>query len=229
SGRGPASPDQMGHGAWRAPAGLRRRGSRSHARLAASPEMIAIDTNLLVYAHRSATPEHRAARRAIERAAAHQRSWGIAAASVSEFWAVVTHSTARGRPSGPAEASRFLRALIESGGMAIWRPGEAFGERFVQLAEDLDVPGARIYDLQIGLTALDNGAFELWTHDQDFVRIPGLSCAILSRSWRPGQGGSERPCRSPVVRTGTTRKSMVIHYSVRGADRAKEVRGPVRW
>lgn len=136
--------------------------------------MIAIDTNLLVYAHRSATPEHRAARRAIERAAAHERSWGIAAASVSEFWAVVTHSAARGRPSGPAEASRFLRALIESGGMAIWRPGEAFGERFVQLAEDLDVRGARIFDLQIGLTALDNGAFELWTHDQNFVRMPGL-------------------------------------------------------
>jgi phytanoyl-CoA hydroxylase len=34
---------------------------------------------------------------------------------------------------------------------------------------------------------------------------------------------------APVLRPGTTRKSMVIHYSVRGADRAKEVRGPVRW
>jgi hypothetical protein len=44
---------------------------------------------------------------------------------------------------------------------------------FVQLAEDLDVRGTRIFDLQIGLTALDNGAFELWTHDRDFVHIPG--------------------------------------------------------
>jgi uncharacterized protein len=136
--------------------------------------MIAIDTNLLLYAHRSATPEHRAARRAIERASAHERGWGIAAASLSEFWAVVTHPGTRGRPSRPAEASRFLRALVESGGMAIWRPGEVFGERFVQLAEDLDVHGTRIFDLQIGLTALDNGALELWTHDRDFVHIPGL-------------------------------------------------------
>jgi phytanoyl-CoA dioxygenase PhyH len=34
---------------------------------------------------------------------------------------------------------------------------------------------------------------------------------------------------APVARPGATRKSMVIHYSVPGADRAKEVRGPVRW
>lgn len=34
---------------------------------------------------------------------------------------------------------------------------------------------------------------------------------------------------APVARAGASRKSMVIHYTVRGADRAKEVRGPVRW
>ncbi len=34
---------------------------------------------------------------------------------------------------------------------------------------------------------------------------------------------------APVLRPGSTRKSMVLHYTVRGADRAKEVRGPVRW
>ncbi len=34
---------------------------------------------------------------------------------------------------------------------------------------------------------------------------------------------------APVLRPGSTRKSMVLHYTVRGADRAKEIRGPVRW
>ena len=34
---------------------------------------------------------------------------------------------------------------------------------------------------------------------------------------------------APVVMPGTSRKSMVIHYTVRGADRAKEIQGPVRW
>ena len=32
-----------------------------------------------------------------------------------------------------------------------------------------------------------------------------------------------------IRRRGSTRKSMVIHYSVRGADKAREVTGPFRW
>ena len=34
---------------------------------------------------------------------------------------------------------------------------------------------------------------------------------------------------APVTRRGTTRKSMVLHYTVRGADRASEVQGPFNW
>ena len=41
----------------------------------AAADMIALDTNLLVYAHRSATPEHKNAGAAIERAAASS-GWG---------------------------------------------------------------------------------------------------------------------------------------------------------
>jgi ectoine hydroxylase-related dioxygenase (phytanoyl-CoA dioxygenase family) len=34
---------------------------------------------------------------------------------------------------------------------------------------------------------------------------------------------------APIARRGTSRKSMVIHYTVRGADRAREVQGPFNW
>jgi len=44
----------------------------------------------------------------------------------------------------------------------------------VQTAVDLGVSGPRVFDLQIGLCALDGGATELWTHDRRFVKIPGL-------------------------------------------------------
>jgi predicted nucleic acid-binding protein len=135
--------------------------------------MIAIDTNLLVYAHRAALPEHPAARRAIERASGDSRGWGIAQPSIAEFWSVVTHPASSGGPSTADQASGFLRALMEAGGR-IWAPGEAFSERLLQLAGELGVGGPRIFDLQIGLTAFDNGAAEVWTHDSRFVAFPGL-------------------------------------------------------
>jgi toxin-antitoxin system PIN domain toxin len=136
--------------------------------------VIAVDTNLLVYAHRASTPEHRRARQAIERAAEDSRGWGIAIATVGEFWSVVTHATASGRPSTAKEAAAFLRRLNESADMQIWSPGKGFGERLLQLAVDLDVAGVRVFDLQIALTALEHGAHEIWTHDGNFTRVPGI-------------------------------------------------------
>jgi predicted nucleic acid-binding protein len=58
--------------------------------------------------------------------------------------------------------------------MQVWLPGAGFAERLMQLACDLDVSGVRVFDLQIALTAFENGASEIWTHDADFVRVPGL-------------------------------------------------------
>ena len=133
--------------------------------------MIAIDTNILVYAHRASTPQHARAKAAIERAAAGV--WGFAAASIAEFYAVATHSQCVGGPSSPDRAAAFVRALVDAGA-EVWLPGPGFADRLLQLAEDLAVSGARIFDLQIGLTAFQSGAIEMWTHDAHFVKMPGL-------------------------------------------------------
>ena len=94
--------------------------------------MIAVDTNLLVYAHRSDVP------------------------------------------SLPSKARDFLNALLTDGLGILWMPREPFWTRLVQIGTDLKVSGARIFDLQIALTVFDNGATEIWTHDRNFVTIPGL-------------------------------------------------------
>jgi len=135
--------------------------------------VIAVDTDLLVYAHWSSLPEHRRARRALEQASRDPRGWGIALATVTEFWSVVTHRAAA-RPSTAGEATSFLDALTTDAAMQVWAPRVGFEARLVQLASDLDVAGAQVFDLQIALTVFEHGASELWTHDQGFTRVPGL-------------------------------------------------------
>ena len=135
--------------------------------------MIAIDTNLLIYAHRSGTREHRASRSAIEAACGSVGGCAITLPSIAEFFSIVTHPAASGRPSSPEDAAGFLSAL-EEGGAVMLGLGPAFATRLIQTAADLAVTGPRIFDLQIGLCALDGGATELWTHDGNFVKIPGL-------------------------------------------------------
>jgi predicted nucleic acid-binding protein len=136
--------------------------------------MIALDTNLLIYAHRAGCVEHHSARRAIEAAAADAGGWGIPAPCVLEFWSVVTHPSAAGGASAAALARRFIESLMESAGAVIFPPPAALVPRCMQLAEQLHVCGPRIFDLQIGLAALEAGATEVWTHDAGFVGLPGL-------------------------------------------------------
>ena len=136
--------------------------------------MIVVDTNLLVYAHRAGCPEHSAGRSAIQRAARVPGGWGIALPSLTEFWMVVTHPSSAGGPSTPEQAGAFLTALFETGRPSILCAGPALGLRLVRLAVDLGVSGPRIFDLQIGLIALEGGADVLWTHDKGFVAVPGL-------------------------------------------------------
>ena len=136
--------------------------------------MIALDTNLVVYAHRSGTAEHTAAQRAIEDACNSRGGCGVAVQTVAEFWSVVTHPAAAGGPSSPDAAARFLRALEDDGGVQVFTPGPGFAARLVQTAVDLKVRGPRVFDLQIALCAMDGGATELWTRDEGFVKVPGL-------------------------------------------------------
>ena len=134
--------------------------------------MIAIDTNLLIYAHRRAVPQHAASRRAITEALSRGTS-GIAVQALAEFWAVVTHPSCEGGPSKPAVAGAFVAELTKAG-MAIWTPAQGFGLRLLAAAQSRGVIGPRVFDLQIGLTAAEAGATEIWTADRGFVSMPGV-------------------------------------------------------
>ncbi len=136
--------------------------------------MIALDTNLLVYAHRSAYPEHKATVCALEGLFQRPEGWGIPLFCFSEFWSLVTHPKMGNRPSSPVEAGGFLSFMLKDGEGLIFSPGIEFSFRLMQTASDLKITGTKIFDLQIALTAVDNGVKELWTHDQGFLKIPGL-------------------------------------------------------
>jgi len=125
--------------------------------------VIAIDTNLLVYAHRSAVPEHRSARQALERAANDSEGWGISLPVIGEFWSIVTHPNAAGGPSSTTQAASFIRALVTEGEMMIWMPRADFAGNFLERATRMSVSGPRIFDLQIALIAVEHGAREIWT------------------------------------------------------------------
>ncbi len=63
---------------------------------------------------------------------------------------------------------------MSTGAAQVLQPGANFAQRCFRIAADMSVRGPRVFDLQIGLLALEAGVTELWTHDVGFVALPGL-------------------------------------------------------
>jgi predicted nucleic acid-binding protein len=136
--------------------------------------MIALDTNLLIYAHREGSPEHERTHKAILKVLDDPRGWGICLPAVTEFWSIVTHPKMPGGPSPAPVVTHFFHYLLTEGHGNLWTPGPGFGERLMRWASSLKVRGKRVFDLQIAGIALEHGAREIWTHDQGFISVPGL-------------------------------------------------------
>ena len=136
--------------------------------------MIALDTNLLIYAHREKTPEHQRACAAIIEALNHPEGWGICLPSIAEFWSIVTQPAQPGGASSAAVVNHFFHYLLTEGHGHIWTPGPGFGERLMRWAAALKVRGRKIFDLQIAVIAFEHGAREIWTHDHNFVSVPAV-------------------------------------------------------
>lgn len=76
--------------------------------------MIAVDTNILVYAHREDSPFHAAARDCITELAEGAANWAIPWPCVHEFLAIVTHRRIYNPPTPHAEALGQVEAWLES-------------------------------------------------------------------------------------------------------------------
>ena len=76
--------------------------------------MIALDTNLLVYAHRRDSPFHAAAHQVLTTLAEGRASWAIPWPCLHEFFAVATHPRVYSPPSTHAQAEAQIDAWLES-------------------------------------------------------------------------------------------------------------------
>jgi toxin-antitoxin system PIN domain toxin len=137
--------------------------------------LIAVDTNILVYAHREDSPFHAIAAQRLTELAESPVTWAIPWPCLHEFLAIVTHLQIYTPPSPLARAIDQVDAWLES-------------PRLLFLAESTDhwmtlrtfltagrINGPRVHDGRIAALCRQHGVRELWSADRDFGRFPGLS------------------------------------------------------
>ncbi len=136
--------------------------------------MIAVDTNVLVYAHRGDAPLHKVALEKVQALADSGQRWGIPWPCIHEFLAVVTHPRIY-RPPTPLDlALDALAAWMESPTLTLLAEGPGHFERLSILARSGHVQGGRIHDARIAAICIESGVRQFWTVDRDFSRFPSL-------------------------------------------------------
>jgi toxin-antitoxin system PIN domain toxin len=136
--------------------------------------MIAVDTNLLVHAHRADSPWNEQAYASISRLASSARSWAIPWPCLHEFIAVVTHPRIYRPPSTASQACEQCQAWLESPGLVLLGEHDAYWPVLRKLVEAGHVTGPRVHDARIAALCLSHDVDELWTADRDFGRFPEL-------------------------------------------------------
>jgi toxin-antitoxin system PIN domain toxin len=140
--------------------------------------MIAIDTNILVYAHRADMPFHDRARERVRSLAEGTGAWAIPWPCVHEFFAIVTNPRIFKKPTPAKRARDQLRAWLGSPTIALLAEGEGYWPLLEETLERSKVVGAKVHDARIAALCKYHGITELWTADRDYSRFAG----ILSRN-----------------------------------------------
>jgi toxin-antitoxin system PIN domain toxin len=142
--------------------------------------VIAVDTNVLVFADRSELPKHRMALRALRELAEGRDAWALPVFCLGEFVRVVSHPRLFNPPTPAVEAVAAVTALLESPSVRLLAPGRRYWAIFADLVREGGVSGNLVFDAQIAAVCLEHGARTLLTDDRDFTRFPRITVRPLA-------------------------------------------------
>jgi toxin-antitoxin system PIN domain toxin len=137
--------------------------------------MIAIDTNILVCAHREDSEWHENALRRIKSLSEGQPRWAIPWPCIHEFLAIVTHPRIYNPPTPFGTALESIAVWLESPNCFGIAEGPGYFELLRRLVTDGRIVGGLIHDARVAALCLHHGVTVLWSSDRDFSRFPELS------------------------------------------------------
>jgi toxin-antitoxin system PIN domain toxin len=137
--------------------------------------LIAVDTNILVYAHREDSPFHGAASERMTELAEGSATWAIPWPCLHEFLAIVTHPRIYTPASPLARALDQVDAWVESPTLVLLAETAEHWSTLRALLIAGRIVGPRVHDARIVALCRQHGIRELWSADRDFNRFSGLS------------------------------------------------------
>jgi hypothetical protein len=136
--------------------------------------MIAVDTNILVYAHRRDSDFHGVAAECVKKLAEGRAGWAIPWPCLHEFFAISTHQKIYDPPSSREQAIAQIDAWIASPTLFLLSESPGYWEYLKPAIVAGRVTGPMVHDARVAALCTAHGVSELWTADRDFGRFAAL-------------------------------------------------------
>ena len=136
--------------------------------------MIAVDTNILIYAVRDESPFYRQAVKLVTSLAENGPPWAIPWPCAYEFLRVVTHPKLFAPPSTVEDALDRLEHFRQAPSLVMLGDGPGHFRHMLGAMRESGATGNLVHDAHIGALYMEHGVSELYTMDPDFSRFPGL-------------------------------------------------------
>ena len=137
--------------------------------------MLAVDTNVLVYAADGDSDFHASCRSWLERQRARPDAWYTTWPILYEFMRVTTHPRVLRRPWRIGAAWRFIAALLASPGLTILVPTIRHGQVAEEVISELPhLAGNVTHDMHTAVLMREHGIRRICTRDTDFTQFPFL-------------------------------------------------------
>jgi uncharacterized protein len=137
--------------------------------------LIAVDTNILVYAHREDSPFHDPAVTRIAELAGGSATWSIPWPCVHEFLAIVTHPRIYAPPTPLPRALDQVDAWLESPTLVLLAESADHWPALRTVLARGRIAGPQVHDARVVALCQQHGVRELWSADRDFSRFPGVA------------------------------------------------------
>ena len=132
--------------------------------------MIAVDTNILVYAHREDSEFHTAALAALTDLAENNRRWAIPWPCIHGFLAISTHPRIYSPPTPLETACAAIDVWLSTPSCQPIGEGPGYFQELTRLAVAGKIKGPMIHDARIAALCIHHAVKELWSADRDFSR-----------------------------------------------------------
>lgn len=136
--------------------------------------MIALDTNILVYARREEAPFHKEAIKLLKDLAEGDEHWALPWPCVYEFLRVVTHPRVFDPPTRLEAALDDLESLLDAPSLLLLGEGPRHLTHLLRLTKTGQAIGNLAHDAHIAALIIEHGVSEFLTADRDFSRFPGV-------------------------------------------------------